>query len=1276
MEPKQILSVPSSSSSSLAPTAKHANHNTKSAVQQHPIRIIKTRSMTSNSRTDNQSSLPANMIFSTQNTHTSTRSKQTATSSNTAEPSKTRLIRNKPTPNNPTYSKKSGKKITVEVTKRSHTNTRGPRLASLGTNQELIDVRQNRKIDPIASNLRDENCDPSADPKPILSGSGTEPGLGSEGHRNIDEASSSHLQSVPTQVSTHLSAVSEPAFGHDHLSSYLASVSEGKFGLSSSSQLSADKTSIPSQRTASYISQPSSSIRDESFSRPPSKPRKRLFEEMDNGSNQDIFSFLDSKPRAMKGTKKPSRRPVFKNQKPFVPQADRETKSLSNKRHALASNKLIFGIPGTQLEPNVKRLKKDILESGSTQPLQKPQNNASSSNSSESSSQSSNIQSTGETPATEVISPNSDQGPEKKGEIPALILIPSPKLNLPSQEELESQALKPKIATNPEEAHGFTDSCLTYSSSKDSNLPDNCFLRTSTLPTSTQHSLDTSPVALQPPVKRAYEASCDSNLPIIGNTSSCLMKKQEGAEEETSNDDIDFLSPQKRSKIAFGNYSNRGESHGEASELIDGSPLIISVLAEPRGTEVNEVITLKEPRSEAATIGLLAEQAQVDRAHSKADSRLNSPPTPKSNVMLSTNFQPKAPLNSGSTKETFENFQADSSVDIQTAHITTECSMVSPFYTPKSSPVALEPAVLQEEHQGSSRSSDGAVTPEPKLSSLAGSPPKSSPRLIPTRQSPIKEATLPTSIPIVTAQLPRSTPTKIPTLKWNSGQPSRPSQSAPAINMQTKPSMLPRRVLKPSLGTCQPFSLSAAPGLDCIVENSPEKRPTRDAMSAASLNLFRGPGIPPRMIFTGGIQAKSNLTLSRLPKSSSAQVESPSVSELFLSKLPPLKKEENRIQDMKAEAKGLEEPLDESDKYSELSELSELSIETSQSGDQSNNSVASSGYIENSSSSSANISLETQGRLSKLQDMLNRLGGSRQGENNSFKIDNAQNLMEGKPRYVEYEVALKDEDSDKGEISKSKPTKGRSGSVSSNPLSKSVSGNDPSKGLSQSASSKSKTQRRVSNILPRAQIGSEEETALQAAQKGVGDSNLSSSSGQARKDNKVEKTKKMTPLKDVIAYVDVRTADGDDAGKVFVEMLKALGAKVLGRPTFPLTHIIFKAGKQATIDRWLIHPRPKPFLVGIGWIVRCREILTRASEKPYEIDINTAQIMSSQTGGESSKNLGSSNNSVGSLAGGVSGGGGGISNRRKSMEPKALSMQADHFDRSSKNLLSRSCIGE
>lgn len=36
----------------------------------------------------------------------------------------------------------------------------------------------------------------------------------------------------------------------------------------------------------------------------------------------------------------------------------------------------------------------------------------------------------------------------------------------------------------------------------------------------------------------------------------------------------------------------------------------------------------------------------------------------------------------------------------------------------------------------------------------------------------------------------------------------------------------------------------------------------------------------------------------------------------------------------------------------------------------------------------------------------------------------------------------------------------------------------------------------------------------------------------------------LPPLVDVVAFVDVRTAEGDDAGQVFVDMLRSMGARV------------------------------------------------------------------------------------------------------------------------------------
>ncbi|PVF97503.1 hypothetical protein CPB86DRAFT_760151 [Serendipita vermifera] len=78
-------------------------------------------------------------------------------------------------------------------------------------------------------------------------------------------------------------------------------------------------------------------------------------------------------------------------------------------------------------------------------------------------------------------------------------------------------------------------------------------------------------------------------------------------------------------------------------------------------------------------------------------------------------------------------------------------------------------------------------------------------------------------------------------------------------------------------------------------------------------------------------------------------------------------------------------------------------------------------------------------------------------------------------------------------------------------------------------------------------------------------------------------------LKDCVIFVDVRTEDGEDAGSLFVDMLRGLGAKILTRPGGSLTHIVYKSGLQSTLTRYRSLPEPKPAVVGIGWVVKCVE---------------------------------------------------------------------------------------
>ncbi|CAD6571431.1 MAG: hypothetical protein TREMPRED_000284 [Tremellales sp. Tagirdzhanova-0007] len=107
-------------------------------------------------------------------------------------------------------------------------------------------------------------------------------------------------------------------------------------------------------------------------------------------------------------------------------------------------------------------------------------------------------------------------------------------------------------------------------------------------------------------------------------------------------------------------------------------------------------------------------------------------------------------------------------------------------------------------------------------------------------------------------------------------------------------------------------------------------------------------------------------------------------------------------------------------------------------------------------------------------------------------------------------------------------------------------------------------------------------------------------------------------LKGVVAFVDVHTEEGADSSGIFEDILRYLGAKVLGRPTESCTHIIYKSGKPTTLSWWR-RRQPKPYIVGISWLMKSKEKGVRLREEPFVVDVTEED-------------------------------------RRKSMEPKALAL--------------------
>ena len=83
------------------------------------------------------------------------------------------------------------------------------------------------------------------------------------------------------------------------------------------------------------------------------------------------------------------------------------------------------------------------------------------------------------------------------------------------------------------------------------------------------------------------------------------------------------------------------------------------------------------------------------------------------------------------------------------------------------------------------------------------------------------------------------------------------------------------------------------------------------------------------------------------------------------------------------------------------------------------------------------------------------------------------------------------------------------------------------------------------------------------------------------------------PLTGVIAFVDVKTADGDDASAPFAESLKTLGARVIKQWAWNgeeldkvgITHVIFKQGGPRTLSKVKM-AKGLVKCVGLGWISR------------------------------------------------------------------------------------------
>ncbi|KAI0364135.1 hypothetical protein BV20DRAFT_956854 [Pilatotrama ljubarskyi] len=117
----------------------------------------------------------------------------------------------------------------------------------------------------------------------------------------------------------------------------------------------------------------------------------------------------------------------------------------------------------------------------------------------------------------------------------------------------------------------------------------------------------------------------------------------------------------------------------------------------------------------------------------------------------------------------------------------------------------------------------------------------------------------------------------------------------------------------------------------------------------------------------------------------------------------------------------------------------------------------------------------------------------------------------------------------------------------------------------------------------------------------------------SEKDKGKERAKGESPsalavLRGCTIFVDVRTEEGDDAGGLFVDMLKGLGAKMATRVGSRCTHVVYKNGLMSTLTRYRLLKDPKPLVVGIAWVVECAEQRARVDETRFLVNLEMANV--------------------------------------------------------------------
>ncbi|KAJ7209697.1 hypothetical protein GGX14DRAFT_107724 [Mycena pura] len=130
-------------------------------------------------------------------------------------------------------------------------------------------------------------------------------------------------------------------------------------------------------------------------------------------------------------------------------------------------------------------------------------------------------------------------------------------------------------------------------------------------------------------------------------------------------------------------------------------------------------------------------------------------------------------------------------------------------------------------------------------------------------------------------------------------------------------------------------------------------------------------------------------------------------------------------------------------------------------------------------------------------------------------------------------------------------------------------------------------------------------TRIIAKAAAASDTSVDDAEAEAQHPTETPAVQPLTVLKGCIVFVDIISEVGDDSARSFItDMLKSLGARVLGSVGQTCTHIVYKNGLRSTYTKYKALAEPRPHVVGMEWVVKSAEKRVREEETPYLIDMD------------------------------------------------------------------------